>query len=55
MNYIGTMIEVGGGKPDFLSMSKHFKLNGWRTIIIEPNPIFAEFFYQDKKSYIYKN
>jgi hypothetical protein len=37
-NYKGTMIEVGGGTPSFLSMSKHFKLNGWRTIIIEPNP-----------------
>jgi methyltransferase, FkbM family len=41
-NYKGTMIEVGGGTPSFLSMSKHFKMNGWRTIIIEPNPKYVE-------------
>lgn len=40
-NFKGTMIEVGGATPDYLSMSKHFKLNGWRTIIIEPNPNFV--------------
>ena len=38
----GVMVEVGGGTPDFLSMSKHFKDSGWRTIIIEPNPLFAQ-------------
>ncbi len=38
----GVMVEVGGGTPEFLSMSKHFKESGWRTIIIEPNPVFAE-------------
>ena len=38
----GVMVEVGGGTPEFLSMSKHFKESGWRTIIIEPNPFFAE-------------
>lgn len=41
-NYKGTMIEVGGGLPTDISMSKHFKLNGWRTIIFEPNPKYAE-------------
>ena len=39
--YAGTIVEVGGGTPEFLSMSRHFKLNGWRAIIVEPNPIFA--------------
>lgn len=41
-NYKGVMVEVGGGKPEFLSMSKHFKDSGWRAIVIEPNPIFIE-------------
>jgi len=41
-SYIGTVIEVGGGTPEFLSMSRHFKINGWRTVIVEPNPGFAE-------------
>lgn len=40
--YKGVLIEVGGATPEFLSMSKHFKDNGWRTIIIEPNPNFAK-------------
>ena len=39
--YLGTMIEVGGATPEFLSLSKHFNLNGWRTIVIEPNPKFV--------------
>ncbi|MBU1626249.1 FkbM family methyltransferase [bacterium] len=41
-NYKGIMVEVGGATPEFLSMSKHFKDYGWRTIIIEPNPMFAK-------------
>lgn len=41
-DYKGTMMEVGGATPDFLSMSRHFKLNGWRTIIIEPIPEFVQ-------------
>jgi len=40
-NYHGVMIEVGGGTPSYLSMSKHFKLTGWRCIIVEPNPKYA--------------
>lgn len=39
--YQGIMVEVGGGKPDEISISKHFILNGWRSLIIEPNPLFA--------------
>jgi len=38
----GVMVEVGGGTPDFLSMSKHFHESGWRTVAVEPNPMFAE-------------
>jgi FkbM family methyltransferase len=41
-DYKGIMVEVGGGTPEFLSMSKHFKETGWRTIVIEPNPKFVE-------------
>jgi hypothetical protein len=35
------MAEVGDGTREFLSMSKDFKESGWRTIITEPNPVFA--------------
>jgi FkbM family methyltransferase len=41
-DYKGLIVEVGGATPEFLSMSKHFKDNGWRSIIIEPNPDFVE-------------
>jgi len=41
-DYKGVIVEVGGATPEFLSMSKHFKDNGWRSIIIEPNPSFAK-------------
>lgn len=40
--YKGIIVEVGGATPDFISMSRHFKLNGWRTIIVEPIPEFAQ-------------
>jgi FkbM family methyltransferase len=40
--YKGTFVEVGGATPDFLSMSKHFRESGWRTIVIEPNPNFSQ-------------
>jgi FkbM family methyltransferase len=40
-NYKGLIVEVGGADPEFLSMSKHFKDSGWRSIIVEPNPEFA--------------
>lgn len=38
----GIMVEVGAATPEFLSMSRHFKLNNWRVIAVEPNPIFVE-------------
>lgn len=41
-SYKGTMIEVGGATPEFISVSRHFTLNNWRTIIVEPNPTFAK-------------
>lgn len=40
--YKGTLVEVGGATPEFISVSRHFTLNGWRTIIVEPNPTFAK-------------
>jgi len=39
---IGTVIEVGAGKPVYMSQSKHFGDNGWRRICIEPIPWFVE-------------
>ena len=41
MSYKGTLIEVGAGKPDFISLSKHFKESGWTVICVEANPEFA--------------
>ena len=38
----GVMVEVGGGTPEWISMSRHFKINGWRCIIVEPNPKFVK-------------
>lgn len=40
--YKGIIVEVGGATPEYLSMSRHFNLNGWRCIIIEPNPKFVQ-------------
>lgn len=37
-----TMAEIGAGPPQFYSMSKHFRDNGWRCICVEPNPKFVE-------------
>ena len=41
-SYKGIMVEVGAGPPEYLSMSKHFKDNGWRCICIDPNPDFVK-------------
>jgi FkbM family methyltransferase len=41
-SFHGTMCEIGGGDPELLSQSRHWKLNGWRAIIIEPNPNLAQ-------------
>jgi FkbM family methyltransferase len=41
-SYKGVMVDVGAGPPEFLSNSKHFRKNGWRTICVEPNPKFVE-------------
>ena len=40
--YKGTLLEVGGGDPEYLSFSKHFIMNGWKAYIFEPNPVYAE-------------
>ena len=40
--YLGTMIEVGAAKPDYLSVSARFRSLGWRVLSIEPNPHFCE-------------
>ena len=40
--YHGVFVEVGAAGPEFLSMSMHFRENGWRIIGIEPNPEFCK-------------
>ncbi|MBT9585706.1 FkbM family methyltransferase [bacterium] len=41
-SYRGVMVEVGCATPMLLSMSQHFRQNGWRCIGIEPNPSFVK-------------
>ena len=41
-DYKGVMVEVGAATPEYISNSYHWRVNGWRTISIEPNPKFAE-------------
>jgi len=41
-SYHGTFVEVGAAGPEFLSMSMHFRENGWRVIAVEPNPDFCK-------------
>jgi FkbM family methyltransferase len=38
----GVFVEVGAARPDFLSVSAHFRQLGWRVIAIEPIPEFCE-------------
>lgn len=37
----GLVVEVGGATPLHYSMSRHWLLNGWQALIIEPNPHFV--------------
>ena len=41
-SYKGIMVEVGAATPDLISNSYHYRINGWRTISIEPNPKFVK-------------
>ena len=41
-SYRGVYVEVGAAGPEYLSMSMHFRENGWRVIGIEPNPEFCK-------------
>jgi len=41
-SYRGIMVEVGAGPPEWISMSKHFREEGWRCICVEPNPKFVK-------------
>jgi FkbM family methyltransferase len=43
-SYRGVFLEVGAADPVALSVSNHFRRNGWRVIAVEPNPIFCERF-----------
>jgi FkbM family methyltransferase len=37
----GIIVDVGAARPDYLSVSSHFRDLGWRVIAIEPNPEFC--------------
>ena len=39
--YEGVFIDIGAGRPDFISLSRHFKESGWTVVCIEANPEFA--------------
>lgn len=41
-DYKGVMIEIGAAEPVELSLSKHFRDNGWRCICIDANPNFCK-------------
>jgi FkbM family methyltransferase len=41
-DFKGIMVEVGAGPEEFYSNSKHWRLNGWRTICIDPNSKFVK-------------
>jgi hypothetical protein len=34
-------IEVGAARPDYLSISRLFRVNGWIVMSVEPNPEFC--------------
>ena len=38
----GVFVEVGAARPDYLSVSAHFRTLGWRVVAIEPIPEFCE-------------
>ena len=40
--YKGVFIDVGAADPIEINDSWHFELNGWDTLCIEPNPIYAK-------------
>jgi FkbM family methyltransferase len=35
-------VEVGAARPDYLSISAHFRAKGWTVLAIEPNPAYGE-------------
>jgi FkbM family methyltransferase len=40
-DFKGTFVDVGGARPDFLSISALYRRKGWRVVVVEPNPVFA--------------
>ncbi len=40
----GVIVDVGAARPDYLSVSAHFRSLGWRVIAIEPNPEFCRLY-----------
>ncbi len=39
-SFKGVIVDVGAARPDYLSVSAHYRKLGWRVIAVEPNPEF---------------
>ncbi len=37
----GVLVEVGAGRPDYLSISASYRALGWKIVSVEPNPDFC--------------
>lgn len=38
----GVFVDVGAGRPGFLSISRLYRNLGWRVLAVEPNPFFCD-------------
>jgi len=49
-HYKGVFLEIGAARPDYLSVSAHYRSRNWKVIAIEPNPaykpLYEEFGYE---------
>jgi FkbM family methyltransferase len=48
-DYIGNCIEVGAVDGIYLSNTYHFELDGWNCLCIEPQPIYTEDLFRNRK------
>ena len=45
-NRKGIIVDVGAARPDYLSVSAHYREHGWRVIAVEPNPNFCALYHE---------
>lgn len=50
----GTFIDVGANHPTFNSQSHHLELLGWKGILVEPVPQFAEHLRAERKAMVFQ-